>query len=302
MRIWTLIKIIAALVVLGVMAFTGMLAYHITVKPLGGVFAKIIPDPADVVSTQKAEDVDKMLDASEMPDIEPGEKAYQKAIELIATGSTAEAREKLESIVNIYPSSSTASEARRIVGEMNLDEVLSADHMEGKSTYIVKPGDAYNSIANKSRTNLDCLMHLNGLTDLARLQPGDDLIFLPLDYRILIEPQKKFLSLWSGGKFIKDYPIVRIEHSGPLTALRTTIDSRAGFLDGKKILPGGKGYLQSEKILQLAKSPLQIRPMAASSEGGTVLPRGVYLKTSDMEELNLLTRPGNEVEIRLSPR
>ena len=87
MRIWTLIKIIAALVVLGVMVFTGMLAYHITVKPLGGVFAKIIPDPADVVSNKHAEEVDKMLDSKEMPDIEPGEKAYQKAIELIATTS-----------------------------------------------------------------------------------------------------------------------------------------------------------------------------------------------------------------------
>lgn len=302
MRIWTLIKIIAALAVLGVMGFTGMLAYHITVKPLGGIFAKIIPDPADVVSTQHAEEVDKMLDSKDMPDIEPGEKAYQKAIELIATGSSAEAREKLESIVNIYPSSSVASEARRIVGEMNLDEILATDHMEGKSTYIVKAGDAYLGIANKNRTNLDCLMHLNGLTDFGGLHPGDDLIVMPLDYRILIEPQKKVLSLWSGGKFIKDYPIVRIEHPGTLAALRTTIDSRAGFLGGKKLVAGNKGYRESEKILQLAKSPLQIRPMAGSSEAGSALPRGIYLKISDMEELNLLTRPGNEVEIRLSPR
>ena len=302
MRIWTLIKIIAALTVLGVMAFTALLAYHITVRPLGGVFAKIIPDPADVVSNQHAEAVDQMLDSKEMPDIEPGEKAYQKAIELIATGSIADAREKLETIVNLYPSSSIASEARRIVGEMNLDEILSSDHMEGKSTYLVKPGDAYLSIVTKARTNLDCLMHLNGLTDLGSLHPGDDFIILSLDFRILIEPQRKLLSLWSGGKFIKDYPIVRIESPATLVALRTTLDSRAGFVEGKKLIVGNKGYRQSEKILQLAKSPIQIRPMAGSSEGGAILPRGIYLKNSDMEELNLLTRPGNEVEIRLSPR
>jgi len=302
MRIWTLIKIIAALAVLGVMGFTGMLAYHITVKPLGGVFAKIVPDPADVVSTQHAEEVDKMLDSKEMPDIEPGEKAYQKAIELIATGNSAEAREKLESIVTTYPSSSTASEARRIVGEMNLDEILSPEHMEGKSTHVVKPGDAYLSIANKNRTNLDCLMLLNGLTDFGGLHPGDDLIVMPLDFRILIEPQKKFLSLWSNGKFVKDYPIVRIEQLSSIAALKTTVDSRAGYFEGKKLVVGNKGYRQSEKVLQLAKSPIQIRPLPPSSEGGTILPRGIYLKTSDMEELNLLTRPGNEVEIRLSPR
>lgn len=298
MRIWTLIKIIAALAVLCVMAFTAMLAYHITVKPLGGVFAKIIPEPADVVSKQHAEEVDKMLDSKEMPDIEPGEKAYQKAIELIATGSPAEAREKLESIVTLFPSSSVASEARRIVGEMNLDEILSNDHMEGKSTYIVKPGDAYLAIANKNRMNLDCLMHLNGLTELTGLHPGDDLIVMPLDFRILIEPQRKYISLWSGGKFIKDYPIIRMANTGALAPQRTTIDSHGG----QKLLPGNKAYRLSEKVLQLTKSSLQIRSLASSSEGDAATPRGIYLKTSDMEELILLTRPGNEVEIRLSPR
>ncbi len=302
MRIWTLIKIIAALAVLGVMGFTGMLAYHISVKPLGGIFAKIVPDPADVVSNQHAEEVDKMLDSKEMPDIEPGEKAYQKAIELIATGSTAEAREKLESIVTTYPSSTTASEARRIVGEMNLDEILSPEHMEGKLTHVVQRGDSYLAIVNKQRTNLDCLMLLNGLTDFGGLQPGDDLVVMPLEFRLLIEPQKKFLSLWSKGKFVKDYPIVRIEQLSSIAALKTTIDSRAGFYDGKKLVLGNKGYRQSDKVLQLAKSPIQIRPMPASNEAGTILPRGIYLKASDMEELNLLTRPGNEVEIRLSPR
>lgn len=302
MRIWTLIKIIAALAVLGVMGFTGMLAYHITVRPLGGIFAKIVPDPADVVSTRHAEEVDKMLDSKEMPDIEPGEKAYQKAIELIATGNPSEAREKLESIVTTYPSSSTASEARRIVGEMNLDEVLSPEHMEGKLTHVVQRGDSYLAIANKNRTNLECLMYLNGLTDFGGLHPGDELIVMPLEFRILIEPQKKFLSVWSNGKFVKDYPILRIEQLSSLASLKTTIDSRAGYVDGKKLTDGSKGYRHSEKVLQLAKSPVQIRPMPASSEGGIVLPRGIYLKNSDMEELNLLTRPGNEVEIRLSPR
>ena len=41
MSLWTLCKIIAALCVMAIMAFTAMLAYHVAVEPLGGVFSKV---------------------------------------------------------------------------------------------------------------------------------------------------------------------------------------------------------------------------------------------------------------------
>ena len=103
MSLWTLIKLIAALCVIAVMAFTGMLAYHVAVAPLGGVFTKIIPDPVRITDGQSDVDFAKMLDSAEMPDIDPGEKAFQKAHELLALGKLPEAREKLTAIVNVFP-------------------------------------------------------------------------------------------------------------------------------------------------------------------------------------------------------
>ncbi|MFD0895299.1 LysM peptidoglycan-binding domain-containing protein [Luteolibacter ambystomatis] len=310
MRIWTFFKLLAALAVLGVLGLTGGLIYHITVKPLP-LFSKYVPNPSDVVAKGSENDVAKMLESSEMPDVEPGEVAYQKAVELIAMGNVPEAREKLETVVNVYPSSASAPDARRIVGEINLDEILSPDFKDGKVTYDVTRGDSYLKISEKTRCSLDCIMMLNGLTDFGGLHPGDDLIVLPLDFRILIEPQKKSLSLWQlvqkGGqpplaKFVKDYPIIYVQIPSNMAAQKTVIDSKAGYLDGKKLVPGNKGYRQSEKILHLAKINIQIRPLAGGSDRDTVLPRGLYLKPSDMEELNLLTRTGNEVEIRPATR
>lgn len=305
MRIWTFIKLLAALAVLGVMGFTGALAYHITVRPLGGIFEKLIPNPADVVPKNQPEtDVAKMLDAPEMPDVEPGEKAFQKAVELVAMGSVAEAREKLETIVNIYPTSSAAPQARRIVGDMNLDELLSPENKEGKQQHVVQRGESFLSIANKHKTTLDCIMMLNGLTEFGGLQPGDDLEVMPLDFRLLIEPDRQSISLWQGGRFLKEYPIVRSEppHAGKTVASRTTISAKSGYLNGKQLQPTAKGYRESEKIIQLAKSPVQLRPLTPSVEKDTSRPRGLYLKPADMEELTLLTRVGNEVEIRPSAR
>lgn len=294
MRLWTLIKLIAALGVMLVMAFTGMLAYHVAVRPLGGVFAEIIPDPVRIRDGQTDAEFAKMLESAEMPDIDPGEKTFQKAHELLAMGRLPEAREKLAAIVNIFPTSASAPVARRIVGEMNLDEILSSSHMEGKQIHVVKRGDSFLGIAGKYNTTMDCLMHLNSMMQLRNIQPGDELVVMPLDFRLLIEPRRKTLSIWAGGRFICEYLVLDM---GSLTSSvkRTTISSKMAELDGKRVQAQSKDYRAANKIIQIAKPALQIRAWDGDEEKPA---NGILLRPQDMEEISLLTRVGNEVEIR----
>jgi len=295
MRFWLFVKLLAAIAVLGVMAFTGMLAYHVTVQPLGGIFEQIIPNPAEVLGGQADIDFAKMLDSAELPDVEPGERAFAKAHELIALGDLAEAREKLTAIVNVYPTSNSAPIARRIVGEMNLDEILSSAHKEGKQTHTVVRGDSYFGIAAKYKTSLDLMMHLNGLMELRNLQPGDELIVLPQEFRLLIEPGRLAVSLWDGGRFLREYPIVHLGHSGAIPNLVTTLEAKSAVFNGKAVQPQSKHFRSAEKSLQIAKSPLRIRPF---DEADDDRPRGIFLRPVDVEELFLLIRAGNSVEIR----
>lgn len=294
MSLWTLLKIIAALCVMAVMAFTAMLAYHVAVEPLGGIFSKVIPDPVGITGVRSDEDLAKMLEAPEMPDIDPGEKAFQKAHELLAMGRIPEAREKLTAIVNVFPSSSSAPIARRIVGEINLDEILSASHMEGKQLHVVKRGDSLLGIAAKYNTTIDCIMHLNSMMELPKIQPGDELLVMPLDFRVLIEPLRKSVSLWDGGRFIRDYPILHIAASAE-TPRRAGIRSKSAELDGRRVLPYSKDYRAADKVIIIDKPVLQVRGWDGSGEkpAGSIL-----LRPQDMEEIALLTRAGNEVEIR----
>lgn len=294
MNLWIIIKIIAGLAVAGVVTFTGMLAYHIAVEPLGGVFEKIIPEAGSVLRVQKEEDFAKLLDAAEMPDFEPGDRAFSKAHELIALGKIAEGREKLMAIVNVFPTSTAAPKARRIVGEMNLDEILSSDFTEGKTNYEVKRGDSYFAIAGRNDTSLDILMHLNGMMELKNLQPGDELQLVPLNYRIVIEPQRKSLSLWDGAKFICEYIIVNMDGVA-LNSGKTIIASRRATLDGRSVDPTAKNYRAASKSIILKSPSLQILPYDADDE---TPPHGLFLREPDIEELFLLTRTGNEVEIR----
>lgn len=295
MSFWTVFKIFATLCVLAVMAFTGMLAYHIVVKPLGGVFEKIIPNPTEVAGKKPDAEVEQMLDSAKLPDIDPGEKAFQKAHELLALGKIAEAREKLGAIVISYPSSSSAPLARRIVGEMNLDELLSTAHTENKKSHVVKRGNSFLGIAGEHKTTLDMIMYLNGMMELKNIQPGEELIVMPLELRLLIEPQRKTLSVWDGDRFIREYPIIHLGVSGKLPVGKTKISSKSAELDGHAVAPQSKDYRAAAKIIQIAKPALLIRGGGESTEEA---PRGIILNSHDMEEISLLTRVGNEVEIR----
>lgn len=326
MRVWTFIKLLAAVAVVGVIGFSGLLGYHVAVRPLGGVFEKIVPRPTTVVGAQTDVEFVKMVDAAEMPDIDPGEKAFQKALELIALGQLPEAREKLNTIVNIFPTSSSAPQARHIVGEMNLDEILSADHLAGKQTHVVKRGDSYSAIATKYHTTLDNILYINGMQELKNLMPGEELIVMPLEYRLLIDPQRKTLSLWDAGRFVCEYPIQHLSAAGKLNNQIVTILTKSGALDGRRpksspskpkpgtpaakpkataakpktapAKPEAPPAPPAEKSIQLAKLSLRISGDSKDHESG----RGVFLLPADFEELFLLTRVGNTVEIRNSVR
>ena len=296
MSLWTLVKILAALCVMGVMSFTGMLAWHVAVEPLGGVFERIVPKPAELLTGPSDEEIVKMLESPDMPDIDPGEKAFQKAHELLALGRLDEAREKLATIVNIYPNSSSAAVARRIIGEMNLDEILATDHMDGKLVHEVKTGDSLLGIAAKHRTTIDCMMHLNSMLDLPRLQPGQKFVVMPLDFRLLIEPARGTVALWQDGRFIRDYPVIHWG-AGSKTSRHGKITAKPAELEGRRVLPQSADYRAAEKVIVIEAPPLQIRAWEDGEEedkpAGTIL-----LRPEDMEELSLLTRVGNEVEIR----
>ena len=297
MRLWTLIKLVAGVVVLVVTIFTLMLAWHVQREPLGGIFTELVPvqfEPKPIESLPEA-------DAS-LPEIDPGAKVFEKAKELIAVGDLPAARERLLMVVNIYPRSKAAPEARRIVGEMNLDDLLSAAHMDGKEIHIVRPGENFTGIAAKHKTTLDCIMHLNGLMGLQGLRPGEELVVMPLELRVLIEPARKTLSLWEGGRFIKEYPLLSMDLGAQKGGLRTKISSKAAIAGDRPVTPGMKNYCGSEKIFALEKSSLKIRSLDFAKEpgeAGDLSPGpGFHLAVEDAEELALLLRPGNEVEIR----
>ncbi|MEN9974452.1 MAG: hypothetical protein RLZZ282_458, partial [Verrucomicrobiota bacterium] len=220
---------------------------------------------------------------------------FQKAHELLAMGKLAQAREKLTTIVSVFPASSCAPVARRIVGEMNLDDILSSSHMDGKKIHIVKRGDSFLAIAAQNNSTIDCIMHLNSMMELHNIQPGDELVVMPLNFRILIEPQRKALSLWDDERFIREYPILHLSAALAHSPHKTTLASKSAEFDGHRIQPQSKDYRAADKVVQFAKSSVQIRGWSGT---GTKPSAGILVSPEDIEEITLITRVGNAVEFR----
>ncbi|MGD7653564.1 MAG: LysM peptidoglycan-binding domain-containing protein [Verrucomicrobiales bacterium] len=295
MSLWTFIKIIAGLGVAGVMAFTGMFAWHIMVAPLDGVFEELVPAPANPLTSPTDSEVAELLVNNDIGEADPGEKVFQRAHELLAMGHTPEALEKLTTIVNIYPTSSCAPVARQIVGEINLDEIFATSHMDGKSLHVVKPGDSFFGIAAKYDTTLDCMMALNSMMELGGLHPGDELLVMPLNFRFLLEPKRHALSVWKDGRFIREYIIAGIGEGVPTASKAAKISSKFAEFKGSNVNTTSTHYRAADKIIQFEHPSLQLR---ATADDDNPLPGCVLLQPHDMEEINLLARVGNVMEIR----
>ena len=281
----SIIKVLSAVVVLAVLLGTAW--YVMQIRESVG---KVALD---------ANSLAEQLESDNLPDVEPGDLVFQKAVEFLATGNLSEAEEKLLFIVNFYPASNAAMEARRIVGEMNMDRLLGTEHMEGKVDYVVKSGDSYLAIARRHDTTLDCIMHLNGLQRTDRLHPGDELVLMPLDLSVKIDVPRKRLSLWREGRFVKAYQMVAAKTgSSSRSVLKTAVKNKSGEAGGRVYTPANLGYRSASKVISLRDDRIFIREMPQDSPDS--LGRGFYLNESDMEELSLVLRVGNEVEVRFA--
>jgi len=287
-----IIKAIAGLLVLGAMAGTAYLMqeYTGTVKDM----------PGTMMERQRKEEL-TLKHKSEQgirADNEPGEKAFQRAKELLAMESMAEAEEKLKYIVSFYPSAKCAVDARRILGEINVDRLLDPEWKEGKTQVKVKRGDSYTRIVNVHKTSMDSLVHLSRLqqTEANRLRIGDTLTVMPLEMHVVIDIRRKTLTIWRGGEFIKEYPVMAVSYKEKAAVKRMKIGSVRGEYRGRMYPSHTEEYRGSSKVILLSDKSLAIR--AVSKDNADSIGRGFLLAEADVEELPLLIRSGNDLEIR----
>ncbi|GEP44105.1 LysM peptidoglycan-binding domain-containing protein [Brevifollis gellanilyticus] len=305
----TQLKLLLFLIVLGITLGCMATAYYIYDKVLK-------PEKAiqqEIASIKKVD----------MPRIDPGAKRFEVAIEQIKQGRINEGREALYKMLQQFPDSATCTEAKRIIGEINLDELFSINQKAGKKDYIVQPGDSLALIASKQGTNMDMIVRLNGLMSTV-LQPGDHLTLIPLDFSVDVDVSNKTVTLYRnvGDKryFFKEYAAVDLRLPPGMKAIaEMEIKGKSAVADGKQLLSTDPRYVDAEKWLPGSRAGIVLRTVpvkkavpvpetpapkakkgAATESTPDVLieeapETGVFLNRGDLEELFALVRNGSKL-------
>lgn len=275
-----LFALFLAAVIFGSAAFFG---YHIIVKPEMAVRAE---------QTGTAPDEPR-------PDISLPE--FQAAAQLRQEGKLNEARIALTTFLTKYPNSQHTEEAKDMLGDVNMDVLLSKYPSPEKQDYIVKSGDVLARVAAKTKTTPELIMRTNNLHG-TMLHIGDKLLISHPEFSLFMQRKAGDVILLDKGAFFKRYH-ARSVKLGPKQPPRITtkVAETMAYRDGKRVGFGTAEYIGSTRWIRLAQPGyiLYPEPTSASAQPGGVPPpaTGFALLPSDVEELSGLVNTKTAVTI-----
>ena len=249
------------------------------------------------------------IQKADVPLRDPGVKRFEAAADLIRVGSLDEGREAMYNLLRQFPESPTCEEAKRIIGEINLDRLFSPTYLEGKVDYIVQPGDrGLLAIAQKHKTSLDAIVRLNGLRG-NTIHPGDHLLIMPVEFDFAVNVTDKKVVVLRQGRFFAEYPAVDVRlPAGFRVPAEVKLATKSASLDGKPVAASEEAYLDAEKVIPAANRPgvvLRTVPVARvesgegkGSEVASLTPQfGIFMLREDLEEVFAMARSGASLKL-----
>ncbi|MEX2580422.1 MAG: hypothetical protein WD342_15295 [Verrucomicrobiales bacterium] len=231
----------------------------------------------------------------EKPDL--GQRHFAAAADLLKAGELLSARDRLLYLMKYFPESGTYGDAKRIVGEINLDLLISQIPLEGKAEHVVSRGEALVTIARRSETTIDYIMRANAKTT-ALIYPDEALTVFPLHYRVEIDLDKETVTLFDESEFFKEYAIVDRHLPPGLSApVSTSISEKVAWHDDRPINFTDENYLDCSKWVRTGKIGLFIRQADSDRSGDGSGPYGIMVAKSDIEELFTILRVGSKVSL-----
>ncbi|CAN5186815.1 hypothetical protein BH23VER1_BH23VER1_36750 [soil metagenome] len=235
------------------------------------------------------------------PPPDPGAKMFDEAMALLGDGQIDAGRSTLLRLMTIYADSGRYHDARRIVGEINMDQLLSRRPMTGKLDYVVKRGDALAAIARNHRTSLEYIKLVNAI-DGIRIHPGDRLVLFPLEFGIEIDLGANELVLTHQEKFFKAYRLQ--EYELPPTfrlPVQLKVGSKSAWIGEDRIPSTDERLSEAYKWIQCTRPGSAIGMVIAAGDAPEEqkkrLPSGIFVADKDMEELFTVVREGAIVSI-----
>jgi LysM repeat protein len=236
---------------------------------------------------------------SPTPDI--GLPEFQAAAKLRQDGKLTEARDALIAFIQKYPAGLHVEEAKDLLGEVNVDILLSRYPSPEKTEYVVKSGDVLAKISRKLKTTPELIMRMNNMSG-TMLHIGERLLISHPDFALLIQRKPNLVVLLNHGAFFKQYHVqeAKLSPKQP-TKITGKVAETIAWKNGKRVGLGSKDYINSTRWIRIAGAPgytLYSMPDSAHPDVNQPPPPvGLGLAASDLEELSSLVNNHTPVTI-----
>jgi LysM repeat protein len=232
------------------------------------------------------------------PDISLPE--FQAAAKLRQEGKLIEARDALSAFILRYPSGLHIEEAKDLLGEINVDILLSRIPSPEKEEYIVRPGDVLAKISHKLKTTPELIMRMNNMSS-TMLHIGDRLLISHPDFSLVIQRKAKLVVLLNHGAFFKQYHVLEEKFpSRQPPKVTTKVAEIMAWRDGRRVGFGTKEFIGSTRWIRLGALVYIIYSVPDSAHPNLAQPppaQGLGLAAADVEELSGLVNNRTPVTI-----
>src|SRR5256886_5088270 len=195
---------------------------------------------------------------------------FEEAAKLRQDGKIPEARAALTAFIQKYPNSPHADEAKDLLGEVNVDILLSRTPSPEKEEYIVKPGDVFQKVARKVKSTPELIMRMNNLNG-TMLHIGERLLVSHPDFSFVIERKGKLVVLLNHGAFFKQYHVREVK-LGPKQPPKVTtkVAEIMAWRGGRRVGFGKKEFIGRTPWVRAGGATVTIyaRPLVAQPKLG----------------------------------
>ncbi|MGI9088222.1 MAG: LysM peptidoglycan-binding domain-containing protein [Chthoniobacterales bacterium] len=268
-----------AVAIFGSAAFFG---YHIIVKP------------------ELALRAEQNGELPEEPKVDISLPEFQAAAKYRQDGKLNEARAALTAFLQKYPNSQHTAEAEDLLGDVNMDILLSKYPSPEKQEYVVRSGDVLARVAAKTKSTPELIMRTNNLSG-TMLHIGQRLLISHPEFSLFIQRKAQTVTILDHGRFFKRYR-ARAVKAPPRTPPRITtrVAETMAWRGDKRVGFGSKDYLGSIRWIRLNTPGYIIySDVDPAKVRGSITPPpfGIALAQSDVEELSGLVNGKTTVTI-----
>jgi LysM repeat protein len=233
------------------------------------------------------------------PDISLSE--FQAAAQLRQDGKLNEARDALIVLIQKYPAGLHVDEAKDLLGEVNVDILLSRYPSPEKTEYVVKSGDVLAKISRKLKTTPELIMRMNNMSG-TMLHIGEHLLISHPDFSLMIQRKANLVLLLNHGAFFKQYHVreAKLPPKQP-SKITAKVAETMAWKGGKRVGLGSKDYIGSTRWIRFAGAPAYTLYSMPDSPHPNLdqppPPVGLGLAAFDVEELSSLVNNHTPVTI-----